>query len=251
MGNTISQGHGSRRLTPPAPISIPIAHPVLTPEGKPAPQSLPKASTAPSSPQSPVWLPGREPGTASSLYVPVDAGFDELDKMKAENRFGKFNGYKLMSPMHKEAIRQTEQIFLPNEYGVKRDSREQCVVFHEDRQGKLTAGEVRMGTEQEVYIPKEIDKVSARILVHSHPYLEGDTHYKPSMNDHFLARENGHVDHLIQAPAFDGQRQFLIYSGNVPPRYYFLLENPGNLPVPPKSPDGSMPPFRQRHAAGG
>jgi hypothetical protein len=68
----------------------------------------------------------------------------------------------------------------------------------------------------------------------------------PTMRDHILAREHPHVEHIMQtpAPSRDAVNPYFIYNGALPPRYYTLVDNSRNRPVPPHSPDGDqLPPF--------
>ena len=222
MGNTISQGCGSRRPVSPDRTSIPIAYPAMTPEGVPAPQA------------------SRDQGRA------------DLEKADREGRWSKFNGFKLMSANAQDAIQQTENLFPANIHGVRRGPQEHCVVFHDLGRDRLAAGKKVVGGDEFVDVPKDISLPSARVSVHSHPFTGNHHHFEPSIADHLVARDHPQLEHIIQAPMFLGENQYIGYSGATPPRYYYLLPNPGNRPVPPASPDrSSAPPFRTRDEAGG
>jgi hypothetical protein len=170
----------------------------------------------------------------------------DLEKGAKEGLESRFNGMKRMSPQVRDAIQQVECLFPENIYGVKREPREQAVVFHDLGQPRLAAGRKTVGDEGSVRIPEDIDAPTARVIVHSHPYTGEHQTFEPSMADHIAARKYPHLEHVIQAPMLGGANQYLIYSGATPPRYYHLAPNPGNHPIPrPDSPDGRMPPLRQ------
>jgi hypothetical protein len=172
---------------------------------------------------------------------------DILEKGDKEGLESRFNGVKRMSPQVQDAIRQAELLFPPNIHGIKQKPHEHVVVFHDLGRPRLAAGERSVGTNDAVRVPDDIDFDTARVMVHSHPYTGKHQHYKPSIPDHMAAREYPHLEHVIQAPAIGGVDQYLIYSGAIPPRYYHLRPNPDSQPVPrPDSPDGRMPPFRQK-----
>ena len=253
MDNKISQGSGAYRLNPPAPIAIPNSPRAMAPKKVPAPQALPTASAGSShSPASDSPGSGRSGAQAESQGShaddPEDAGWHEFTRMHEAGETSRFNGYKRMSPMVRDAVQQSERDFPENIYGVKmKDARERIQVYHQLGAGGLkTFFEPNIGDENSGYAPYGFDYYTARALVHSHPYLKGSGHYSPSMIDHRTARELPYLEHIVQAPKFKGVDQYISYTGNHPPRFYYLVENPDNLPVSPRSPDGSMPPFRPR-----
>lgn len=125
------------------------------------------------------------------------------------------------------------------------------MVFHDRSQDRLVPGPLNVGNEGNANTPKDLASSTARVLVHSHPYTGKHLHYEPSMEDQITARLHPDVEHIVQTPALRGENQYFIYSGAVPPRYYRLLPNPDNRPVPPNSPDREMPMFRVREDAGG
>jgi hypothetical protein len=159
-----------------------------------------------------------------------------------------FNGFKLMSPNVQDAIRQIEELFPSNTYDVKNplNLHERAVVFHDRGEGRLVPGPINVGTATAVQAPKDIASSTARVNVHTHPFIERRVTYEPSMNDQAVARFYPDVEHIVQAPSLRGENQYYTYSGATPPRHYRLLPNPDNLPVPPDSPDRGMPAFRQR-----
>lgn len=153
----------------------------------------------------------------------------------------KWNGYKLMSPNVQEAIPQFDSRFPNNVHGMVPDNpREFSQVFHDLGMDKLRPGIVTRGEESSVDIPADIHRPTARVMVHSHPYT--GQHYSdiPSIDDQMVARRYPKLEHIVQTPAPEPGKPnvYQIFSGSLPPRYYTLVPNPGNLPVPPHSPDG-------------
>jgi hypothetical protein len=253
MGNTISGGCGSHRPVPPNYASIPVGRPVVPPEKTPVPPTPPATSTGPSLIPAASSPETHRPADRISPDLPRDPGIAELEKWKKEGLRSQFNGFKRMSPHVQEAVRQLEYLFPPNIQGKLGNRCEHGTVFHEIGPSRLISGEQKVGILNSVHVPKDIRYSSARVNVHSHPYTEEPYfNFEPSIGDHLVARQFPGVEHVIQAPQFLGANQYITYSGATPPRYYFLVPNPDNHPVPrPDSPDGRMPPFRPRPEAEG
>ena len=160
----------------------------------------------------------------------------------------RWNGFKLMSPQVAAAIRYCDQAFPPNIHGIRRGNpKEQGVVIHEHPQtGRMAPGRMMFGTQNSLDASPELAAPSARVDVHNHPYTGEQFSEAASMRDQLYARENRHVEHIVQTPAPNpgAANPYITYSGAFPPRYYTLVPNPRNLPIPPPSPDGDqMPPF--------
>jgi hypothetical protein len=151
-----------------------------------------------------------------------------------------WNGFKLMPPNVKKAILHSDRTFPANVHGsVPGNPQEQALVFHDLGQGRMVPGQLNVGTEGSVQVPRDIKASTAKVYVHQHPYTGVHLHNEPSMNDHLVARAFPNVQHIVQIPARHriGSNPYITYSGAVPPRFYTLVENPFNLEVPPPSPD--------------
>ena len=120
---------------------------------------------------------------------------------------------------------------------------ETAQVFHEIGPGPLIPGTMEFGTVDSVNRPVDFDYFSARVFAHQHPFSPGYKSESASMGDQIIARENPHLEHIVQTPAPTvlDPNGYITYSGAFPPRHYTLVPNPDNLPVPPPSPDGVAP----------
>jgi hypothetical protein len=165
-----------------------------------------------------------------------------------------WNGYKLMSMDVTDAAVHCDRTFPRNVEGVVGENpHERGHIFHDfGGAGKgpgeiyLTPGPLSIGSDDTSEVPKDIWDSTARVAAHSHPYTGQHVHDAPSMADQIIAREFPHVEHIVQTPAANrtAVNPYIIYNGALPPRYYTLVENPFNLPVPPHSPDSDrLPPF--------
>ncbi|HLP42614.1 MAG TPA: hypothetical protein VK465_13985 [Fibrobacteria bacterium] len=188
-------------------------------------------------------------GFLEMLAPPGSPGTRELKRAQdLENWTGKprseLKGFKRMSRHVQDAIPQIEQRFPENIHGVILDlPREHGQVFHDMGMGGLQPGPLLQGTESSVDVSADIHEPTARVYVHSHPYTGKHKGDHPSISDQRIARANPQVEHIVQVPAPHpgAANTYLTYSGAVPPRHYILVPNPDNLPVPPPSPDGSVP----------
>jgi hypothetical protein len=173
---------------------------------------------------------------------------EALAQWEPDDVVSQFRGYKLRTPHTEEAIRQAGQVLPPNIQGIEsQDKREHGLVFHDHGDGRLVLGSHDVGDRNSVPGPPDLYQPTARVHIHSHPYSPGSAHDYPSMADQLMARENPHVDFLVQIPAQapGAQSDYVIYKGSYPPRFHLTVPNPGNLPVPPHSPDGDgFPPFK-------
>lgn len=174
--------------------------------------------------------------------------------MQSEQGMSTWNGYKLMSRQVADAAIHCDRTFPPNIHGtVQENPQEWGRVFH-DMGGRsrgtgvidLVPGPLNIGTDGSVEVPRDISASTATVAAHQHPYTGEHLHNEPSMNDHLIARAFPDVEHIVQTPAAHrhGPNPYIIYTGALPPRFYTLVENPFDLPVPPPSPDGNqVPPF--------
>jgi hypothetical protein len=161
-----------------------------------------------------------------------------------------YNGYKLMPPHLQDAVRQAQRLLPPNIGAHQPNPREYSVVFHQDpATGRMHAGSRMGGGEDAIGIPQDLYWPTAKVHIHSHPFVGPETNFGPSMSDQNIARDYPHIDFLVQTPtrAPGAPNEYVLYKGTFPPRHYTLVENPRNLPTRPDSPDlDAMPPFKPR-----
>jgi hypothetical protein len=194
------------------------------------------------------------PYVPSPVVPEHDPGIADLQRAAQLGQRSTFNGYKLMSPHVQDAIQQANQLFPANTHGVFNpdNQAERFVAFHDRGQDKLVPGQLNVGNQNSVTVTPDTESSTAKVSVHSHPFTPVSVYYhEPSMADQLFARRLPHAEHIVQTPALPGEEnQYFSFTGATPPRYYRLLPNPDNLPVPPRSPDRAMPPFRTRPVSG-
>ena len=160
------------------------------------------------------------------------------------------NGFKLMEPHVQDAVRQAQRILPANIPSQPWTMPEHSIVFHQNPvTGRLEPGSILTGNEVSVPVPYDLEWPTARVHIHSHPFTATPHSISPSMLDQNIARKYPNMDFIVQTPALaPGQPNgYVIYNGAYPPRFYFLVENPGNLPVRPHSPDMNQPPPFKPH----
>jgi hypothetical protein len=159
------------------------------------------------------------------------------------------------------AVAHCNQTFPTNAYGHGDKDRAYRIQILHNLEGPekgpgeihLTPGPVSTGTgpDGNLNLPPDIGEPTARVAARSKPVKRGGKSSRrdnlvPDMRDQIRARAFPHVEHIMQAPATRRGKSnpYYIYTGALPPRYYTLVDNPLNLPVPPHSPDGDqLPPF--------
>jgi hypothetical protein len=171
-----------------------------------------------------------------------DEGMEALDRMRGKTH-SILNGEKLMSPAVQETIRAFDAKTPANIKRVLNRDVERSMIMHQSGEGVFSPGPVLRGRPTSVKIPPDIEKDSAKVFAHSHPYNPNTLSSIPSIRDHMIARANPDLEHIVQIPAPDANspKRYIILSGAIPPRHYLLVKNPHNQSVRPPSPDGMTP----------